>query len=57
MFNLKKIWLKLSFILECFFLKCFERDRRYEKGSIGENRGGCIEVFNLNMVKEVLLLF
>lgn len=49
--------MKLSFILECFFLKCFERDRRYEKGSIGEKRGGggCIEV-NLNMVKEVLLL-
>lgn len=54
--NLKKTRLKLSFISECLFSKCSERDRRHEKGSIGENRGGCTEVFNSNTVKEVLPL-
>lgn len=53
----KKTRLKLSFISEsCLFSKCSERDRRHEKGSIGEKRGGCTEVFNSNTVKEVLPL-
>lgn len=52
----KKTRLKLSFISECLFSKCSERDRRHEKGSIGEKRGGCTEVFNSNTVKDVLPL-